>query len=151
MSNPEPGAAAETPPERQPRIRVIAMPANTNVSGDIFGGWLMSQMDLAGGAEAAIRARGRCSTVAVNSLVFLRPVLVGDEVSLYAHLVRVGRSSITVHVAAWRRGLKDVASEKVTAGDFVFVAIDEHRRPRPVPPALEPAPAPEPAPTPPTD
>jgi acyl-CoA thioesterase YciA len=126
----------ETPPERTPRIRLVAMPADTNPRGDIFGGWLMSQMDLAGAVEAAFRAGGRCSTVAVNGLVFLRPVLVGDEVSLYAELMRVGRTSLTVHVQAWRRGIPDLVSQKVTAGDFTFVAIDENRRPRPVPPSL---------------
>ena len=91
----------------EPVIRTIAMPADTNPSGDIFGGWLMGQMDLAAGNAAARRARGRCSTVAVDGMVFHRPVMVGDEVSLYATLLRVGRTSMRISVEAWRRSRED--------------------------------------------
>ncbi|HYC01904.1 MAG TPA: acyl-CoA thioesterase [Azospirillaceae bacterium] len=122
-------------PTAEPVIRAIAMPSDTNPSGDIFGGWLMAQMDLAAGNAAARRARGRCATVAVESMVFLRPVRVGDEVSLYADLVRVGRTSLDIHVEAWRRSRDEEEMYRVTDATFRFVAIDEHGRPRPVPEA----------------
>src|SRR5271166_448728 len=123
------------PPEGEPLIRTIAMPADANPSGDIFGGWLMAQMDLAGGNAAARRAHGRCSTVAVDGMVFHEPVFVGDEVSLYADLLRVGRTSMTIRVEAWRRSSTDETRRKVTEATFTFVAIDENRKPRVVPPA----------------
>jgi acyl-CoA thioesterase YciA len=116
-----------------PAIRTIAMPADTNPSGDIFGGWLMAQMDLAAGNVAARRARGRCATVAVEAITFLRPVVVGDEVSLYAAVVHVGRTSMRIEVEAWRRAREAEAEEKVTEAVFTFVALDENRRPRPIP------------------
>jgi len=122
------------PPESEPLIRAIAMPADANPSGDIFGGWLMAQMDLAGANAAARRARGRCITVAVDGMVFHRPVFVGDEVSLYAHLLRVGRTPMPIRVKAWRRSLTDETRHKVTEATFTFVAIDENRKPRAVPP-----------------
>src|SRR5215470_12305515 len=121
-------------PRGEPLIRTIAMPADANPSGDIFGGWLMAQMDLAAGNAAARRARGRCITVAVDGMVFHRPVFVGDEVSLYAHLLRVGRTSMAIRVEAWRRSLTDETRHKVTEATFTFVAIDENRKPRAVPP-----------------
>jgi acyl-CoA thioesterase YciA len=124
-----------TPPPIEPAIRTIAMPADTNPSGDIFGGWLMAQMDLAAGNAATARARGRCATVAVDAIVFHRPVLVGDEVSLYATVTGVGRTSMQVHVEAWRRARAETVRERVTEADFTFVALDDERRPRPVPPA----------------
>jgi acyl-CoA thioesterase YciA len=117
----------------RPHIRVIAMPADTNPAGDIFGGWLMAQMDLAAGNAAALRARGRCATVAVNSMVFHTPVLVGDEVSFYAEVLKVGRTSMTIRVEAWRRSRDSDDTSKVTEAVFSFVAIDDERRPRPVP------------------
>jgi acyl-CoA thioesterase YciA len=117
----------------EPVIRTIAMPADTNPSGDIFGGWLMGQMDLAAGNAAARRARGRCSTVAVDGMVFHRPVMVGDEVSLYATLLRVGRTSMRISVEAWRRSREGDARFQVTQAIFTFVAIDAEGRPRPVP------------------
>ena len=127
------------PPEDQPLIRTIAMPADTNPNGDIFGGWLMAQMDLAGGNAAMRRARGRCVTVAVDGMVFHQPVSVGDEVSLYADILRIGRTSMTIRVEAWRRSRTD-EEHKVTEGIFTFVAIDGNRKPRLVPPArLKPA------------
>ncbi|MEM7524159.1 MAG: acyl-CoA thioesterase [Pseudomonadota bacterium] len=126
-------AAAETPPKHEPAIRTVAMPGDTNPAGDIFGGWLMAQMDLAAGSLAAQHARGRCATVAVDGIAFLQPVLVGDEVSLYADLVSQGRSSMKIHVEAWRRSREGDAREKVTDATFTFVAIDSGRRPRPLP------------------
>jgi acyl-CoA thioesterase YciA len=122
------------PPEGEPLIRAIAMPADANSSGDIFGGWLMSQMDLAGANAASRRCRGRCATVAVDGMIFHRPVFIGDEVSLYASIVKVGRTSMTIRVEAWRRSRTDEARSKVTEATFTFVATDENRKPRPVPP-----------------
>ncbi|MQP64612.1 acyl-CoA thioesterase [Niveispirillum sp. SYP-B3756] len=118
----------------EPAVRTIAMPGDTNPAGDIFGGWLMAQMDLAAGNAAARRARGRCATIAVDAMVFIRPVLVGDEVSLYADITHVGRSSMKVHVEAWRRSREGEERFKVTEALFTFVAIDGEGRPRPVPP-----------------
>ena len=120
-------------PQGEPMVRTIAMPADANPSGDIFGGWLMAQMDLAAGNAAARRARGRCVTAAVDGMVFHHPVFVGDEVSLYAELVGVGRTSMTIHVEAWRRSMIDTAKQKVTEATFTFVAINENRKPRLVP------------------
>jgi acyl-CoA thioesterase YciA len=124
----------DMPPSGEPAIRTIAMPADTNPSGDIFGGWLMSQMDLAGSSAAGRRAHGRTATVAVDSMSFLRPVKVGDEVSLYANVVSVGRTSIRVSVEAWRRPRLGEMS-KVTQATFVFVAIGDDGRPRPLDPS----------------
>src|ERR1700745_4093027 len=115
------------PPESEPLIRAIAMPADANPSGDIFGGWLMAQMDLAAGNAAARRARGRCVIAAVDGMVFHHPVFVGDEVSLYTELVGVGRTSMTIRVEAWRRSMIDTAKQKVTEATFTFVAINENR------------------------
>lgn len=122
----------DRPPRRSPTIRTIAMPADTNPAGDIFGGWLMSQMDLAAGTVAALTARGRSATIAVEGMKFLRPVKVGDEVSLFADLVRVGRSSMHIRVQAWRRQREQEASEKVTQATFTFVALDDDGRARPI-------------------
>lgn len=122
----------DTPPEDSPTIRTIAMPADTNPSGDIFGGWLMSQMDLAAGSIAARTSGGRSATVAVDAMIFHRPVKVGDEVSLYATLVRQGRTSMTIHVDAWRRPRQSGVSEKVTEANFTFVALDDEGRPVPI-------------------
>lgn len=115
-------------------IRTVAMPADTNPSGDIFGGWLMSQMDIAGGVHAGRAAKGRVATVAVEAMTFHQPVLVGDELSCYSELVRVGRTSLTLRVTAYvRRAREEHRHVKVTEGTFTYVAIDEQRRPRPVP------------------
>jgi acyl-CoA thioesterase YciA len=122
------------PPEGEPLIRGIAMPADANPYGDIFGGWLMSQMDLAAASAASRRCRGRCATVAVNAMIFHRPVFVGDEVSLYGKVVKVGRTSMTIQVEAWRRSRTDESTNKVTEATFTIVATDENRKPRPVPP-----------------
>lgn len=113
-------------------IRTIAMPADTNPSGDIFGGWLMSQMDLAAGNMAGRVCQGRAATVSVEGMQFLRPVKVGDEVTLYATLTRVGRTSMRIHVDAWRRPRYTNQSEPVTAAEFTFVALDGEGQPRPV-------------------
>jgi acyl-CoA thioesterase YciA len=121
-------------PIGEPVIRTVAMPADTNPAGDIFGGWLMAQMDLAAGNAAARRARGRCATVAADSMVFHSPVFVGDEVSLFADVLRVGRTSLSIRIEAWRRSRDGDDCFKVTEATFTFVAIDEQRRPRPVPP-----------------
>lgn len=120
-------------PQGQPAIRTTAMPADTNPAGDIFGGWLMSQMDLAAGNVAARRARGRCATVAVDSFTFHQPVRVGDEVSVFASILREGRSSMHIHVEAWRRSREGEDTQRVTQASFVFVALDETGRPRPLP------------------
>jgi acyl-CoA thioesterase YciA len=122
----------DAPPAIEPAIRTVAMPADANAHGDIFGGWVLSQMDLAGGGVAAQRAAGRVATVAVTAMTFHRPVLVGDEVSCYGKVVKVGRSSIAVHVEVWVR--RDVTARriKVTEGLFTYVALSPDRRPRPV-------------------
>ena len=116
-------------------IRTTAMPADTNPAGDIFGGWLMAQMDLAVGNVASRRARGRAATVAVDSFTFHQPVKVGDEVSVFASILREGRSSMHLHVEAWRRLREAEDRHKVTQATFVFVALDEEGRPRPLPQA----------------
>ncbi|NEX92803.1 acyl-CoA thioesterase [Caulobacter sp. 17J65-9] len=118
-----------------PVIRTIAMPADTNPAGDIFGGWLMSQMDLAAGSVATRRAGGRIVTVAAEGMVFHEPVSVGDEVSLYARLVSTGRTSMRIEVEAWRRHRHEADIVKVTQGLFTCVAIDAERKPRPLPAA----------------
>lgn len=123
-------------PEGQLVGRVVAMPADTNPEGDIFGGWLLAQMDLAGATPAFEMAEGRCVTIALDGMVFHQPVSVGDEVSTYARVVSRGRTSIRVHVEAWKRSRNQSGSEavRVTEGVFTYVAIDADRRPRPLPP-----------------
>ena len=117
---------------RDPAIRVTAMPADANAYGDIFGGWLMSLMDNGAGLTAARRAKGRAVTVAMDGMQFLEPVAVGDEVSVYTHIEKVGRTSMTIAVEAWRRHRSEERSVKVTEAKFTFVAIDDQGRPRPV-------------------
>ena len=128
----------ETCPTEAPVIRTIAMPSDTNPEGDIFGGWLVSQMDLAGASVAFRLAKGRCATVAVDGMAFLSPVSVGDEVSLFAHVLKTGRTSIQVDVEAWRRRRDGEASTTVTEGRFTYVAIDAQRKPRPINPPIIP-------------
>lgn len=125
-------AATAPAPDRAPAIRVTTMPADANPYGDIFGGWLMSQMDMAAGLVASRHSRGRAVTIAVDGMQFHRPVVVGDEVSVYADLVKVGRTSMTIDVEAWCRDRHGEQQCKVTQARFVFVAIDEARRPRPI-------------------
>jgi acyl-CoA thioesterase YciA len=120
----------ERPPESVPLVRVIAMPADTNANGDIFGGWLMSQMDLAAGNLAQRAARGRCATVAVDAMSFIRPVKVGDEVSVYGELLSTGRTSMKIAIEAWRRARMGTEEFRVTKAVFTFVAIDDDGRPR---------------------
>jgi len=119
--------------------RIIAMPSDTNPEGDIFGGWLLAHMDLHGATPAFEIAQGRCVTVAVDAMVFHQPVSVGDEVSFYARVLARGRTSIRVHVEAWRRprSQAEARSVRVTEGVFTYVAIDESRRPRPLPEAVD--------------
>jgi acyl-CoA thioesterase YciA len=124
-------------PEGFLALRTIAMPADTNPAGHIFGGWLMSQMDLAGAIHAGIRAKGSVATVAVDGFKFHAPVHVGDEVSCYTKLVRVGRTSITVSIEAWVRRLDCMTSIKVTSAVYHFVALNEEFRPRELPPEDE--------------
>ena len=118
-------------PAGEPAIRTVAMPADTNPNGDIFGGWLMAQMDTAGAVAAVRRSKGRVATVAVAGMNFHKPVLVGDIVSCYAEIVKVGRTSMTVTVETWidRRSGE---SYEVTEGTFVYVALDDQGRPRAV-------------------
>jgi len=126
-------AERQGPPPYEPAIRALPMPADANHNGDIFGGWVLAQMDIAGGLVAAQRARGRVATVAITAMSFHHPVLVGDEVSFYGEVTRVGRTSIAVKIESWvRRGLSDERI-KVTDGLFTYVAIGTDRRPRPVP------------------
>lgn len=128
---------ASLKPRGQLAIRQIAMPANLNAGGNIFGGWLLAQMDIAGGITAADRARGRVATVAITAMEFHQPVLVGDVLCCYTEVTRVGTTSLTIHVEAWvhRRIKGEVSEIKVTAGEFVFVALDEHGEKRHVPEA----------------
>ncbi|WP_407178915.1 acyl-CoA thioesterase [Bradyrhizobium sp. STM 3562] len=113
-------------------IRTLAMPADTNANGDIFGGWLLSQMDVGGGVFASKVAKSRTVTVAVEAMNFRKPVYVGDLVSVHATLVRAGRTSITVHLEAWVLRREESRSILVTDGNFTYVAIDDHGRPQPV-------------------
>lgn len=129
----EGGDRAEVPPAFEPALRAIAMPADANPNGDIFGGWLLSQMDLAGGTAAVRRAGGRVATVAITGMTFRRPVFVGDEVSCYAQIVKLGRTSITLKVESWARRGVGGAPIKVTEGLFTYVAISPERQPRPLP------------------
>jgi acyl-CoA thioesterase YciA len=113
-------------------VRVAAMPADTNANGDIFGGWVLSQMDVAGGIAAAEHANGRVVTIAIDAMTFIRPVKVGDVLCVYTAVDKVGRTSMKVHVEAWARRRLTHDREKVTDATFTYVAIDEDGRPRPV-------------------
>jgi len=125
---------SETPsrPAGEPALRTVAMPADTNPNGDIFGGWLMAQMDTAGAVAAVRRARGRVATVAVAAMSFHAPVFVGDLVSCYADIAKIGRTSMTVRVETWADDGRTGEARKVTEGTFVYVALDDEGRPRPV-------------------
>lgn len=116
-------------PGGEPAIRLTAMPADTNPEGDIFGGWLLAHMDLAAANVASSHSGGRAATVALESMNFLRPVKIGDEVSVYAQLLGIGRSSMRISVEAWRRPRGSRQQEQVTKGIFTFIAIDQHGRP----------------------
>ncbi|WP_293802418.1 acyl-CoA thioesterase [uncultured Bosea sp.] len=124
-------------PDEAPRgtltVRTIAMPGDTNANGDIFGGWVMSRMDQAGGIAGVDRAQGRVVTIAVDAMTFFRPVKVGDVLSVYTEIESVGRTSMKILVEAWAKRFRTTLHEKVTEATFTFVAIDEEGRPRPVP------------------
>ena len=129
------GSVAVTLPDTEPALRVVPMPADANQHGDIFGGWVMSQVDIAGSIPASRRARGRVATVAVNSFVFMEPVLIGDVVSFYAQITREGRTSITVSVEVYaQRNPTEVICVKVTEASLTYVAVASDRRPRVLPP-----------------
>jgi acyl-CoA thioesterase YciA len=121
---------AERPPAGVPMIRTIAMPADANANGDIFGGWLMGQMDLAASNMATRVSHGRCATVAVDAMSFITPVKIGDEVSVYCSLVSTGRTSMKINVEAWRRARVLEDEHRVTRAIFTFVAINAEGRPR---------------------
>jgi acyl-CoA thioesterase YciA len=122
------------PRDREPVIRVLAMPTDTNAAGDIFGGWIMAQVDIAGSITAFRRARGRVVTVAVNSFEFHQPVFVGDLISCYAEVIRIGRTSLAVKVEVYaERNRQQEECIKVTEAVLTFVAVDEQRKPRVVP------------------
>src|ERR1700712_4764295 len=131
-------ANTETEPLGQLCIRTLAMPADTHQNGDIFGGWLLSQMDLGGGIFASKIAKSRTVTVAIDAMNFRKPVFVGDLVSVHANLVRIGKTSITVHLEAWVLRRKEVHSILVTDGNFTYVSIDDHGHPQ----AIQPDPSP---------
>ena len=124
-----------TEPQGDLTLRTLAMPRDANTNGDIFGGWVLSQMDMAAGIVAGARAHGRVATVAIDAMKFIRPVKVGDVLCIYVNLARVGRTSMAMEIEAWvLRGRQDMR-EKVTEALFTFVAIDEAGQPRVVPPA----------------
>ncbi|MGB8602707.1 MAG: acyl-CoA thioesterase [Rhizomicrobium sp.] len=131
-------AAPAQPVDPSPRgaltIRIRAMPADTNANGDIFGGWILSQMDLAGGIVSSERSRGRTVTLKLDGMTFHRPVKVGDVLCVYTEIENVGRTSMRIHIEAWAKRFLTQTREQVTDATFIFVAIDDDGRPRPVPP-----------------
>ena len=126
-------AASAAEPRGNLTVRTIAMPADTNANGDIFGGWVLSQMDKAGGIAGVEQAQGRVATVALDAMTFIRPVRVGDVLCVYTRLAGLGRTSMKIEVEAWARRFRVQIREKVTEATFTFVAIDENGRPRPIP------------------
>ena len=129
--------AAATPagaPKGEVAIMTVAMPADANPMGDIFGGWLLSQMDIAGGVAASARAKGRTATIGVKEMEFHKPVKVGDRLTCYCDIVRIGRTSLTIAIEAWTTNhYRQTAPTTVTEGVFTYVARDEDGNPRPVP------------------
>jgi len=127
-------------PKGELTLRTLAMPRDVNTNGDIFGGWVLSQMDMAAGIVASARAQGRVATVAIDAMQFIRPVKVGDVLCIYVDIIRIGRSSMGLQIEAWvlrnRQSANKAGREKVTEGLFTFVAIDETGQPRPVPQSL---------------
>ena len=119
-----------TVPRGKLALQTVAMPADTNANGDIFGGWLVSHMDMAAGIEARNRAKCRVVTVAINSLIFIKPVAVGDTVTCYAELIKVGRTSMQFHMEVWTLSFENEYAKKVAEGEFTFVSIDEKGRPQ---------------------
>jgi acyl-CoA thioesterase YciA len=126
-------ADSDTKPRGMLTVRISAMPADTNANGDIFGGWVLSRMDQAGGIAGVERARGRVVTVALDAMQFIRPVRVGDVLEVYTVVESIGRTSMKVHVEAWAMRFQTHLQEKVTDATFTFVAIDDTGRPRPIP------------------
>ncbi|MCW9043819.1 MAG: acyl-CoA thioesterase [Pseudopelagicola sp.] len=124
----------EIKPAGEATLRTVATPADVNVNGDIFGGWVLAQMDVASGIVAAARAKGRVTTVAVDTMKFIRPVGVGDILCVWAWVERIGRSSMAIRIEAWAVRHGALNMEKVTEAVFTYVAIDEAGKPRPVPP-----------------
>src|SRR6478609_4256390 len=124
---------ADTRPIGELTLRTLAMPSDTNAAGDIFGGWVMAQMDLACGIRAAERARGRVVTAAVKEMSFAAPMKIGDTLSIYTQVTRVGRTSMTLKVEAWAQRYLSEVMEKVTDADFVMVALDGEGKPKAVP------------------
>ena len=122
---------------RDPIVRTVPQPADMNGNGDIFGGWVLSQMDVAGGVLAARMAKGRVATVAITAMAFVQPIKVGDVVSIYGHVAKIGRTSVTIDLETMVQRRHDAAEIRVTHGTFVFVAIDGEGRPRPVPQEVE--------------
>lgn len=120
-------------PRGELTLRTLAMPRDVNTNGDIFGGWVLSQMDMAAGIVAATRAKGRVATVAVDAMKFIRPVKVGDVLCIYVEIVHIGRSSMGLQIEAWVLRNRQALREKVTEGLFTFVAIDQDGKTRPVP------------------
>lgn len=120
-------------PKGELTVRIPAMPADANANGDIFGGWVVSQMDLAAGIRSAERASGRVATVAINALVFKKPVKIGDTLCVYTTIEKVGRTSITLAIEAWASRRTSKHRSKVTEGTFVMVAIDDDGHPAPIP------------------
>lgn len=123
---------SELAPQGKLALQIVAMPADTNANGDIFGGWLVSLMDMAAGIEGRRRARCRVVTVAIDKLTFLKPVYVGDTVCCYADLLKVGHTSMQFKIEVWTLSLQDERQKKVAEGHFTFVAIDEYRQPQAV-------------------
>ena len=130
VSTPE--SPSQRPAGRIPTLRTYAMPADSNANGDIFGGWLLAQMDLAGGARAYEFAGGRVVTVGIEAMTFHQPVFIGDEVSVYTDIERVGRTSVTIRIASWARRRQTREDVKVTEGLFTFGHIGDHRQPTPI-------------------
>ncbi len=125
--------AAAPVPRGELTVRTIAMPADTNANGDIFGGWVMSRMDQAGGIAGVERAQGRVVTVKVDSMTFIAPVKVGDVLEVFTEVESIGRTSMKIHIEAWARRFRGHGRDKVTDATFTFVAVDDAGRPRPVP------------------
>jgi len=132
VADPSAPAPAANPHVGDAVVRVSTKPSDANAYGDIFGGWLLVQMDEAAGLMASRRTRGRTVTVAIDGMQFLSPVRVGDEVSVFGEIVRTGRSSLHIHIQAWRRERHGEQGNKVTEATFVFVAVDDEGRPRPI-------------------
>src|SRR5580698_9369097 len=128
----KPADVPEVCPTSEPALRAIAMPADTNPHGDIFGGWLLCQMDLAGGTVAVRRAGGRVVTVAITAMTFHRPVCVGDEVSCYGSIEKIGTTSITIKIESWARRGTGTTPIKVTEGLFTYVRVDLDGHPQPI-------------------